>query len=113
MKLIDLLNSVEVKELAEIVVVLKDVLIELKGIRMDTKALNAAFSGFAADFTKFAADLATFVSTNVPQDTPEQIADVKAVTDGLANFDTQVQALDALVKGVPPPPPPPPPLPVG
>lgn len=121
MKLIDLLNSVEVKELGQAVELLGQIVIELKGIRMDTSALKTALSTFAVDFTKFAGDLATFVSTNVPQDTPQQIADVKAATDGLVAFDQQVKALDALLNpvpadnggGTPPPPPPPPPPPVG
>lgn len=111
MKLIDLLNSIEVKELHDAVGLLRQILIELKGIRMDTSALNAGVSKFAADFSKFAADFATFISTNVPQDTPQQVADVQAAVDALNSFDAQVQALDATVNGsaVPPPPPPPPP----
>ena len=64
---------------------------------MDTTALKQAFGTFSTDFSTFASDLAKYVSANVPQDTPQQQADVKAVVDGLTGFDQQVKALDALV----------------
>ena len=73
----------------------------LERISMDTSALKVAFGQFSTDFSKFAADVAAFVAAQVPQDTPEQIADVKAVTDGLTAFDAQVQALDKLVNPAP------------
>lgn len=95
---------------------------------MDTKQLNEAVAGLApvfgqfnTDFTKFASDFATFLTANVPQDTPQQVADVTAAVIALQNFksqvaniDTSVQALDASLNpvatggGEPPPPPPPP-----
>lgn len=118
MNLTTLLEGIEVKFLAEILSVLKEIrdakgssdlsqeiLNVLKGIAMDTTALKAGFSQFSTDFTKFVADVTAFVQANVPQDTPQQIADVKTVTDSLATFDSQVQGLDALVNPAPPAPP--------
>lgn len=81
---------------------------------MDTSALKTAFGDFSTDFSKFADDLKTFILKGVPQDTPAQAADVKAVVDGLGAFDSQVKALDAMVNPPAPPaggPPPPPPVP--
>ena len=107
----ELLDLLALYDLIEVVVfsVLLVIAFYLKGIFMDTKALRAAFDSFAVAFPAFAADLAKFVSTVAPQDTPEQIADVKTVTDGLTNFTQQVTALDSLINppagGAPPPPP--------
>lgn len=89
---------------------------------MDTTQLNEAVAGLApvfgqfnSDFTKFASDFATFLKANLPQDTPQQVADVAAAVTALQNFtsqvgniDTQVQALDSALNPAPPPPPPPP-----
>lgn len=66
---------------------------ELKGIRMDTSSLKTAFSDFSTDFGKFANDLTAYLQKNA--DTPEQIADVKTVVDGLAGLKTQVDTMDA------------------
>lgn len=109
-------------------ITLESLVERLKGLLMDTSQLNEAVAGLApvfgqfnADFTKFTADFATFVQNNVPQDTPQQKADVAAAVIALQNFksqvaniDVQVQALDAAVNAPaapPPPPPPPPPAP--
>ena len=70
------------------------VVLILERISMDTTALKDNFNAFKVSFDKFAEDFAVFLAKQ-PQDTPEQIADVKAVTDGLAAFKTQADALDA------------------
>ena len=68
----------------------------IERIAMDTAALKQNFGDFATSFSKFAGDFAAFLAKQ-PQDTPEQIADVKAVSDGLAGFKSQVDALDAAI----------------
>jgi hypothetical protein len=81
----------------------KKLMASFERIKMDTAALKTAFGIFSTDFSTFASDLAKYVSANVPQDTPQQVADVKAVVDGLTGFDQQVKALDALVNPPPAP----------
>lgn len=64
---------------------------------MDTSALNASFSEFSSDFSKFATDLAAYIKNNVPQDTPQQVADVAAVVTGLGAFDATVKDLESKI----------------
>lgn len=64
---------------------------------MDTTAIKAAFGQFSTDFGTFATDLQTYLAKNVPQDTPEQVADLQAITDGLGSLDTTVKDLDAKI----------------
>ena len=89
---------------------------------MDTTALDSAFANFtsvfgnfAKDFAQFSTDLAAFLKANVPQDTPQQVADVAATVAGLQSFATQVSGMDTTLQGldaqVNPPAPPPPPAP--
>lgn len=73
----------------------------LKGNKMDTKELKDNFATFSVAFGTFTTDFAAYLAKQ-PQDTPEQVADVKAVADGLAAFKTQVEVFDAALN--PPPP---------
>lgn len=64
---------------------------------MDTTAIKTAFGTFSTDFGTFVTDLKAYLAKNVPQDTPEQAADLQAVTDGLGALDVTVKQLDAIV----------------
>jgi hypothetical protein len=66
-------------------------------ILMDTTALKTAFGGFSDGFNKFAADFQVFLAKQPAGDTPEQIADVKAVTDGMTALQAQVASMDAAI----------------
>ncbi len=64
---------------------------------MDTTAIKAAFSQFSTDFGTFSTDLQAYLVKNVPQDTPEQVADLQNITTGLGALDSTVKQLDATI----------------